>query len=56
MGLENTPINSKACVNCNNAEGDLISVCLEGLQSLMEYRKNSFKCKSVELPYGTSEK
>ena len=39
MGLENTPINSKACVNCYNVEGDLISVRLEGLQSLMEYSK-----------------
>ena len=39
MELEYTPINSKACVNCNNVEGDLISVCLEGLQSLIEYSK-----------------
>ena len=39
MGLENTPINSKACVKCNNVEGDLISVRLEGLQSLTEYSK-----------------
>ena len=39
MELEHTPINSKACVNCNNVEGDLISVCLEGLQSLIEYSK-----------------
>ena len=34
MESEHTPINSKTCVNCNNVEGDLISVCLEGLQSL----------------------
>ena len=39
MGLENTPINSKACVNCNNLEGDLISVRLNCLQSLIEYSK-----------------
>ena len=31
-------INSKVCVNCNNV-GDLISVRLEGLQSLIEYSK-----------------
>ena len=39
MGLENTPTNSKACVKCNNVEGDLTSVRLEGLQSLTEYSK-----------------
>ena len=39
MGLENTPINSKTCVNCNNVEGDLISVHLEVLQNLNEYSK-----------------
>ena len=39
MGLENTPINSKARANCNNVEVDLISVHLEGFQSLIEYSK-----------------
>ena len=39
MGLENTPINSKACANCNNVEGDLISVRLKCFQSLIEYSK-----------------
>ena len=39
MRLENTPINSKACVNCNNVEGDLISVRLKCLQILIEYSK-----------------
>ena len=35
MKLENTPINSKGSVNCNNVEADLISVHLEGFQSLI---------------------
>ena len=39
MGLANTPINSKTGVNCNNVEGDLISVHLEVLQNLNEYSK-----------------
>ena len=38
MGLENTPINSKARANYN-VEVDLISVHLEGFQSLIEYSK-----------------
>ena len=39
MESENTPINSKACVICNNVEGDLISMHLKGLQSFIEYSK-----------------
>ena len=39
MESENTPINSKACVICNNVEGDFISVRLKGLQNLIEYNK-----------------
>ena len=39
MESENTPINSKACVTCNNVESDFISVRLKGLQNLIEYNK-----------------
>ena len=39
MKSENTRINSKASVICNNVEGDLISVRLKGLQSLIECSK-----------------
>ena len=37
--MEDTPIISKTCVNCNNIEVDLISVYLECLQILIEYSK-----------------
>ena len=53
MGLESTPINSKACVNCNNVEGELISVRLEGLQSLIEY--SIIRSNANLLNYGTEQ-
>ena len=37
MESENTRINSKASVICDNVERNLISVHLKGLQSLIEY-------------------
>ena len=40
MKSENTCINSKASVVCDNVEGNLISVRLKGLQSLVECCKN----------------
>ena len=39
MESENTIINSKASVICNNVEDDLISVRLNGWQSLIECTK-----------------
>ena len=39
MESEIAPTTSKRCVICNNVEGDLISVRLKGLQSLIEYSK-----------------
>ena len=53
MESENTPINSKACVICNNVEGDLISVLLKGLQSLTEYSK--IRSNRLLLNYLTEE-
>ena len=53
MGFESTPINSKTCVNCNNVEGELISVRLEGLQSLIEY--SIIRSNANLLNYGTEQ-
>ena len=51
MESENTPINSKACVICNNVDGDMISVRLKGLHSLIEYIK--IRSNAILLNYPT---
>ena len=39
MESKNTSIDLKACVICNNVEGDLISASFKGLKTLIEYSK-----------------
>ena len=54
MESENTGTNSKAFTICNNVEGDLISVRLKGLQSLVECSKVRSN-GSLKLSYRTRD-